>query len=116
MIRMKDHADFEQVGRLVEEYSKLKGELIHTEETLKRAQAGAQFLASYAASLMLNGDTFALSAGVRVNQGNLVDLEGLLSYSELLRVFRERIRLRSEVAEAGKRLNAVAPNVTGILY
>lgn len=105
-----------QVGRLTEEYSRLKGELNHLEEKIKRAQFGAQFFSNNAGNLRADEDSLALVPGTRVTQGNLIDLQGMLSYREALEAFGERKRLQAEVAEVGKRLNSIAPNVTGVMY
>lgn len=107
---MSENEKLEQIGRLAEEYSHLKGQLNHVVEKLNHAQACYQVLS--------NPGTFQ---GLRAQNGKLIipqqygvppkDMGGLLNHSQLVEVLEEKERLSKEIQAVTERLRAVAPHL-----
>jgi hypothetical protein len=110
---MGDHEKAMQIGNLATDYSRLRGELNHVEEKLKRAQLAAQFFGHFFPSMVLRGGNIAvldqtsrLASGATVN-----DFPGLLSHAQVLEAFEERQRLGTELGSVAERLRALAPHL-----
>jgi hypothetical protein len=113
MYCMSEHEKYEQVGRLAEEYSELKGHLAHVQEKLSLAQqdyvAASQGPQGVTGLRVMNGK---LVAGPSPQSGNRQrDLEHLLNSHQLIEVLEERNRLQKEIAEKAARLKALAPHL-----
>jgi hypothetical protein len=103
---MSEHEKLLQVGRLAEEYSKLKGELNHFEEKLNHANRSYQYVSQSFTSLSLQNGILTV-----LNPRSGGDLKGLLNEHELHEVLQERDRLRAELEESRTRLRALAPHL-----
>jgi hypothetical protein len=109
MFCMTEHDKYEQVGRLVEEYSQLKGELNHVQEKLNRAQAAYSFAGPNFGTLRIqDGQLVTQNAQYQHQQKNF---EGLLGHHELKEVFERRDHLARELNEKAARLKALAPHL-----
>ncbi len=113
MFCMSENEKYEQVGRLAEEYSELKGHLAHLQEKLNLAQqdyvAAAQGPQGVNGLRVMDGK---LIAGPSPHTGNRQrDLEHLLDTHQLTELIEEKNRLLKEIAEKGERLKALAPHL-----
>ncbi len=110
---MSDNEKFEQVGRLAEEVSRLKGELNHINEKLTRAFFAYQFLTQGQSPgnwRVDNGKVVAPAAGRNQSQP-LPQLEALLNEHELIEVIEKRQKLTLELQGATDRLKGLAPHL-----
>lgn len=110
---MSEHEKYEQVGRLAEEVSQVKGKLAHVNEKLTRAQAEYQLLANFNVFQLLkvqDGKLIAPNAPP-YNQPQRKTLDGLLGTHELIQVLEERDRLKAEFEDLAARLKALAPHL-----
>jgi len=109
---MSEHEKFEQVGRLAEEYSRLKGELNHVTEKINHARAAyqgtSQAMSNNAIAVGDNGVLFTRPTGYG---GPPVNLHALLGFHELEAVYVEQARLTKELEETRLRLHALAPHL-----
>jgi hypothetical protein len=110
MFCMTEHEKYEQVGRLAEEYSQLKGELNHVQEKLNRAQGAYIFAGQQFVNLRIIEGRLGTNQGVQ-QQPQQKSLEDLLSHHELKEAFERRDHLAREVAEKTTRLRALAPHL-----
>jgi hypothetical protein len=111
-VYMSEHEKLLQVGRLGEEYSKLKGEFNHVTEKASRCQQAYTFASQAFPNLsVVDGKLFADPQTTRHLQSNGADLHALLSSHELIGLFTERDRLNGELKETGDRLRALAPHL-----
>jgi hypothetical protein len=109
---MSEHEKFEQVGRLAEEYSKLKGELNHVDQKAANCHRAYQFAASAFPYITVQNDQlFVNPQATRNFQPQVADLPALLGAHQLLELLKERDRLRAELQETGDRLKALAPHL-----
>ena len=111
MYAMTEHEKDEQIARLVEEVSRLRGELNHINEKLNQA-----YLAYSAVSQGQTANSWSVKDGklvvpVRQPQMPPVKLEALLNYHQLVEVLDGKQRLTSELSEATKRLSGLAPHL-----
>jgi hypothetical protein len=107
MFCMSEQEKYEQVGRLAEEYSRVKGELNHVSEKIERAAAGYKFAGNNFANLRLQ-DGWLTAANQVPGQKSLEDL---LGYRELAEAFKRRDELTAEVGKVAIRLRALAPHL-----
>lgn len=109
MFCMSEQEKYEQVGRVAEEYSHLKGKLNHVAEKLTLAQSAYQIAAQSFQAIKVENGKAVVAAPQWGNQQR--PLEHLLSSAELAEVLTERDRLVAEVAGAAARLKALAPHL-----
>jgi hypothetical protein len=108
LMYMSEHEKFEQVGRLAEEYSHLKGQLNHVTEKVTRTQHAYTYIGQNFQSLQLVNDKLVMT---NQGYGSPASPDVLLGHHELLEAFRERARLTEEVNEVAGRLKALAPHL-----
>ena len=108
MFCMSETEKLEQIGRLAEEYSKLKGELNHVTEKCTKAAQAYSFAAQQFQTFVAVGDK-VMSRSQPGTQ--LAVLDSLLNQHQLVEVLNERERLTKEVKETGDRLRALAPHL-----
>ncbi|MGA2877876.1 MAG: hypothetical protein ABSG13_02900 [Bryobacteraceae bacterium] len=110
---MSEHEKYEQVGRLAEEVSEVKGKLAHVNEKLTRAQADYQFLANLNVfqQLKVQDGQLIVPNAPTSGQGQPRTLNGLLSTHDLMRVLEERDRLTGEFNALAARLKTLAPHL-----
>jgi hypothetical protein len=110
---MSEHEKYEQVGRLAEEYSRLKGELNHVNEKANRCQQAYQFAGqAFPHITVVDGKLVVTNPQLTRNfQPQGAELAALLSAHELSELLTERERLNREVKETGDRLRALAPHL-----
>lgn len=111
---MSEHEKYEQVGRLAEEYSRLKGELNHVIEKINRATMACQVVVQ---SYNPNNNNLRVQdrrlwgtpPGQRMPGGT--EITGLLNAEELAEALEHRDRLKREVEEKAQHLRQLAPHL-----
>jgi len=107
---MSEEEKLLQVGRLAEEYSKLRGELHLIEEKVARTgQAYAHATQSFQTLSVRDGKLFASPQPGRPT--GTIELQHLLDEHQLVELLVHRENLRGEVKETGERLKALAPHL-----
>ena len=109
---MSEQEKFEQVGRLAEEVSRLKGEINHINEKLFKVFSAAQRLAQSTGPnyWSVSGDTLIIPTNT--NYGNqTTDFSGLISKHELIEVLEHKQKLTAELSTATERLRGLAPHL-----
>jgi hypothetical protein len=109
MFCMSEQEKYEQVGRLAEEYSHLRGQLNHVSEKLSRAHAAYQFAAASFQNLRLIDGKIAGPSNPQ--QRGTPDLSDLCNFQQLTELFEERDKLNRELADKSTRLKALAPHL-----
>jgi len=109
MFCMSEQEKREQIGKLAEEYSEVKGKLNHLAEKLSRAQSDYQILgqAQNFNNLRVDGGKLVFQAA----PSNQRVLENLLNSNQLVELLTERDRLNGELREISERLKALAPHL-----
>lgn len=110
MFCMTEQEKYEQVGRLAEEYSHLKGQLNHVSEKISRAHAAFNFAGQNFANLRIMDGRLTTANAPQYPQGQK-SLEDLLSYHELAEALKHRDELAREVTEKATSLRALAPHL-----
>jgi hypothetical protein len=107
---MSEHEKFEQVGRLAEEVSRLKGELNHVNEKLGRAYSAYQQMTQSIPNMwnVVNGSVIVPTP--QRPQSN-VDADALLNKHQLIEILEHRQKLTSELTGALERLKGLAPHL-----
>ena len=110
---MSEHEKQIQIGALVEQYSKLRGEQAHITEKLNRAFRACGYVQISSQHLKATGGRIVSSLGgyQQPNQPTIADLPSLLSYGELLHLLEEKERLQTEINEVRERLMPLAPHL-----
>jgi hypothetical protein len=110
---MSEQEKYEQVGRLAEEVSHIKGKLAHLNEKLTRAQMGYQFLGNPGmfSQLRVEDGKLALPPNYVQRNQQQNQLDGLLSTHELIQVLEEKERLTAEFNDVAARLKTLAPHL-----
>jgi len=104
---MSEHEKYEQVGRLAEEYSTLKGHLAHVQERLNKAQGAYGTAARVFQTIRVEGEKLIVASAPPQN------IDGLLNNHELLEALKERDRLNGEIKAVADRLRPLAPHLLG---
>lgn len=91
---MSEHQEPQQIGRLAEDYARLKDEVYRVEERVGRAHKACLIAAISFQDIVVHEDRLALGNGDGCNNGHL---ENLLNTRELVELFHERARLRGEL-------------------
>ena len=111
---MTENEKAEQIGRLAEEYSRVRGKLNHIIEKLNHLQS--------LYSILSNPQTFQ---SLRIENGKLLltpnpafpygqqapNLDGLLDHPQLLEIVEEECNLTKELESLTGRLKALAPHL-----
>lgn len=117
---MSDQEKYEQVGRLAEEVSKLRGDLNHVNEKLNRAFFAYSKMgnSSNPANWTLKGDgqNQSIQLVVTTNYSNSqqiqnADLSALLNQHEIIKLLEQRDKLTKELNSTTERLRGLAPNL-----
>jgi hypothetical protein len=102
---MSEHEEPLEIGRLAEEYNRLKEEVSQLDERAERAQRAYQTAAIFFRSLDVEGEQLVVSSPYRAEGvPSAQDLPSLLSARELIELFNERIRLRRELGQVRDKL------------
>jgi hypothetical protein len=112
MFCMSENEKREQIGKLAEEYSELKGKQAHVQERLTRAQQAYAMVSnqnSFGSLKVQDGKLF--TSGNSPQPAVVRPVEGLLSEEHLIALLEERKRLGIELAELAVRLKALAPHL-----
>jgi chromosome segregation ATPase len=106
---MSEQEKREQIGKLAEEYSEVKGKLIQLGEKLSKAHSDYQLLgqAQNFNNLRIDGGKLVFQAAPSSQRA----LENLLNSSQLVELLTERDRLNGELKEISERLKALAPHL-----
>jgi hypothetical protein len=106
---MSEQEKREQIGKLAEEYSEVKGKLIQLGEKLSKAHSDYQLLgqAQNFNNLRVDGEKLVFQAAPSSQRA----LENLLNSSQLIELLTERDRLNGELKEISERLKALAPHL-----
>lgn len=108
---MSEQEKYEQVGRLAEEYSQLKGELNHVNEKVAQARAAYQVVSNAFASDAIkvhDGKLYNAPRGAII-QRNTPEITGMLSTRELIEALEHVDRVNEELQEKAQRLRSLAP-------
>jgi hypothetical protein len=112
MFCMSEHEKREQIGKLAEEYSELKGKLGHVQERLLRSQQAYLMVGNQNAFANLKvQDGKLLTTGNPSNPAMVRPVEGLLGEQQLIEILEERNKLTFELAELAVRLKALTPHL-----
>jgi len=111
MFCMTENEKAEQIGKLAEHYSHLRGELNHVIQKLNNTQTAYQALGNPMAFQSLrveNGKIFYTSQ----QYGQPVpSIDGLLAHQQLKEIIEEKQRLTKELEVIGQQLKALAPHL-----
>lgn len=109
---MSDHEKYEQVGRVAEEVSHLKGELNHINEKLNRAfQAYLRMTQGQMPGNWSAHDGKIIVQMTAYQSGQMAEPEWLLGFHELREVLEKRQKLTGELQSATDRLRGLAPHL-----
>lgn len=110
MFGMSDHEKLEQLGKMVEDYSQLKGQLNHANELLSKANGEYQLVSNAFQSLRVSEGRLVCPPLPQTGNQQRI-LSHLLSSAQLVELLTERDRLIQEVRAAGDRLRTSAPHL-----
>jgi hypothetical protein len=100
---MSEHEDPQQIGRLAEDYARLKSEVQGLEERVERARRAFTLAAISFEEITVQEDHLIIS-----NSAEMGDcggrLQNLLSTRELIDLFHERNRVRGDLDEVRAKL------------
>jgi len=105
---MSENENLEQIGRAVEEYSRLKGEVNHIQEKLNKCQSDFALASQLLPFLRVQDGKLIVPAQLPNQQ---TSLDGILNVHQLIEVLGEKERLVSDLNAATTRLKALAPNL-----
>jgi hypothetical protein len=108
---MGDNEKFEQVGRLAEEVSRLKGELNHVNEKLSRAFAAYQRMVQGQSPMNWNVQRGEIIVPAPYQQQPPADFAALLNKHELVEILEHKQKLAGELSAATERLKGLAPHL-----
>jgi hypothetical protein len=108
---MSEQEKREQIGKLAEEYSEVKGKLIQLGEKLSKAHSDYQLLgqAQNFNNLRIDGGKLVFQAAP--SSPNQRVLDNLLNSNQLIELLTEKDRLNGELKEISERLKALAPHL-----
>ena len=101
---MSEHEDPQQIGRLAEEYARLKDEVYRAEERVGRAHRAYLVAALSFEQIIAQDGRLAVANSEELGGAAAANLENLLNAHELVGLFHERDRLRHELDEVRSRL------------
>jgi hypothetical protein len=94
---MSEHEESQQIGRLAEDYARLKDEVRHIEDRVERVRRACQVVAISFADIIVHDDRLTIEGAGEHTNGSNGHLENLLNTRELTDLFHERKRLRCEL-------------------
>jgi hypothetical protein len=101
---MSEHEEPQQIGRLADEYARLKNEVQGVEERVKRAHRAYLVAAISFEEIGVNGEHLSLAGSDESANYSSSNLQNLLSTHELVQLFHERVKLRGELDEVRSKL------------
>jgi hypothetical protein len=101
---MSEHEEPQQIGRLADEYARLKNEVQGVEERVKRAHRAYLVAAISFEEIIVSGDHPSLAGSDESVNYSSSNLQNLLSTQELVQLFHERNKLRGELDEVRSKL------------
>ena len=101
---MSEHEDPQQIGRLAEDYARLKDEVYRLEERVARAHRAYLVAALSFEQIIAQDGRLVVANSAELGGAAAANLENLLNSHELLGLFHERDRLRHELDEVRSRL------------
>lgn len=111
MFRMSDEEKILQIGKAVEEYSRLKGELNHVQEKINLAQQSYVIVGQNISAFRIQDGKLMAPPSPQHGRAQQQTVDGLLSTRELIEVLETKERLTAEVNGAAARLRALAPHL-----
>ena len=91
------HQESLQIGRLAEEYARLKDDVTHIEDRVERVRRACQVAAISFGAIVVHDDHLTIGNSAELPNGSNGHLNHLLNARELLDLFNERKRLRGEL-------------------
>ena len=101
---MSEHEDPQQIGRLAEDYARLKDEVYRVEERVGRAHRAYLVAALSFEQIIVQDNRLTVANSEELGGAAAANLENLLNAHELIGLFHERNRLRGELDEVRARL------------
>jgi hypothetical protein len=101
---MSEHEEPQQIGRLADEYARLKSEVQAVEERVKRAHRAYLVAAISFEEIAVSGEHMSLAGSDDSANYSSSNLQNLLNTQELVQLFHERDRLRGELEEVRSKL------------
>lgn len=108
---MSEHEKFEQVGRLTEEVSQLKGQLNQINEKLLRAYSAYMRLGQSNGPNNWTLEQGEIKAPSSQPGSKPPDFSALLNHRELIEVLEHRKKVIDELKVATERLTKLAPHI-----
>jgi hypothetical protein len=100
IVPMSEHEEPLQIGRLVEDYNRLKDEVGRLDERVDQAHRAYQTAAIFFRDLTVQDDQLVVVNPYHVGSvPSAQDFPSLLSARELIELFSERTRLRDELGQ-----------------
>ena len=96
---MSENQEPHQIGRLAEDYARLKDEVYRVEERVERARRAFQMAAISFADIVVHEDRLTLASSDELGASASANLQNLMNSRELIELFQERSRLHSELDE-----------------
>jgi hypothetical protein len=101
---MGEHEDPQQIGRLAEDYARLKDEVYRVEERVGRGHRAYLAAALSFEQIIVQDGRLTVANSEELGGAAAANLENLMSAQELIGLFQERDRLRHELDEVRSRL------------
>jgi hypothetical protein len=101
---MSEHEEPQQIGRLADEYARLKSEVQGVEERVKRVHRAYLVAAISFEEITVSGDYLGLAGSDESVNYSSANLQNLLNTHELVQLFEERGRLRGELDDVRSKL------------
>ena len=101
---MSEHEDPQQIGRLAEDYARLKDEVYQVEERVGRAHRAYLVAALSFEQIIAPDGRLTVANSEELGGATATNLENLMNSHELIGLFHERDRLRQELDQVRSRL------------
>ena len=101
---MSEHEEPQQIGRLADEYARLKSEVQSIEDRVKRARRAYLVAVISFEEIAVSGDHLTLAGSDESANYSSSNLQNLLSTHELVQLFHERDTLRGNLDEVRSKL------------
>jgi hypothetical protein len=101
---MSEHEDPQQIGRLAEDYARLKDEVYRVEERVARAHRAYLVAALSFEQIIVDDNRLTVANSAELGGTAAANLENLLGSPDLIGLLLERNRLRQELDEVRSRL------------
>ena len=98
------HHEPHQIGRLAEDYDRLKTDVRQLEERVERVQRAYQVAAISFRDIVIHDDHLSIGGPGEVDPVTAQHLHNLLSRRELIELFNERARLRCDLDQVRNQL------------